>query len=515
MKIKKKRSSRIQSKLIKYIWICVIPLIILFSIAIARLYVYYQEYDLLVRNITSANEYNMSFKQSMDEMMYRIIIGSANWTNAVEKLEDEDPKALISEAVTHFEELKSKTTEENVRTDLTALIKLLGILDERVDDILKNVEEGGHYDENMEMLDMNIRTLTSLIQEDIQKYIYDEAHNMEMLRRQVASSLLNTIRIIIVTLLVILAAIFFLSRRLSERITEPITELVSATERFASGDFTVSYQLSSNDEMETLADSFNSMVKEIENLIEDIHREQEISKDAELRLLQEQINPHFLYNTLDAIVWAAEAGENQKAIQIIKELSSFFRISLSKGRSQITIRDEREHIKNYLEIQRYRYQDILDYEIDISEDILGYNIQKLTLQPVVENAIYHGIKNKRGGGKIRVEGYLVEDRPEEIEFRIIDNGIGMKEEELERLRELISGKKEVALQAGADEAGAGSELSVSPVSKEVNGFGMANVEKRIEMMYGSGYGMTVDSTYGEGTTVTIRIPVVKEETEVM
>ena len=191
MKAKKKRGSKIQSKLIKYIWICVIPLIILFSIAIIRLYGFYQDYDLLVRNITSANEYNMSFKESMDEMMYRIIIGSANWTNADEKLEDDDPKALISEAKEHFIQLREKTTEDNVRADLTALIRLLEILDERVEDILKNVEEGGHYDENMEMLDMNIRTLTSLIQEDIQKYIYDEAQNMEMLRRQVASSLLN------------------------------------------------------------------------------------------------------------------------------------------------------------------------------------------------------------------------------------------------------------------------------------------------------------------------------------
>ena len=191
----KKKSSKIESKLITYIWICVIPLIVLFGVAIVRLYSYYQEYDLLVRNITSANEYNMSFQDSMDEMMYRIIIGNANWTDPEEKLGDEDPKSLINEAVIHFENLRDKTTEYNVRSDLDALIRILGILDERVDDILKNVEEGGHYDENMEMLDMNIRTLTSLIQDDIQKYSYDEAKNMEMLRREVAASLLRPPRL--------------------------------------------------------------------------------------------------------------------------------------------------------------------------------------------------------------------------------------------------------------------------------------------------------------------------------
>ena len=482
MQNKKKKLSRIQSKMILYIWICVIPLIILFGFALARLFRYYQDYDLLVRNITSANKYNMSFKDNMDEMMYRIIIGNANWTNPEEKLENEDPKLLISEAKDHFVMLKKKTGEESVRTDIDALIKLLGILDERVDDILRNVSEGGHYDENMEMLEMNIRTLTSLIQEDIQKYIYDEATYMERLRIDVRRSLLGTVRIIIVMLIVIIVFILIMSRKLSNRITEPITELCDMTERFAGGDFTVAYHTDSNDEMHTLAESFNSMVREIKVLVEDIHREQENAKDAELRLLQEQINPHFLYNTLDAIVWMTEAGEKQKAIQIIQELSSFFRISLSKGQSEITIRNEKEHVKNYLEIQRYRYQDILDYEIDFDEDILEDHIQKLTLQPIVENAIYHGIKNKRGGGLIKVSGRR---DGSDIVFTVEDNGIGMDTEGLARLRKLISG--EIVLD-------------------EQRGFGMANVEKRLEMLYGEKYGITVDSERDVGTTVTVRIP---------
>jgi two-component system sensor histidine kinase YesM len=479
---KRKKSSKIQSKLITYIWICVIPLIGLFAFAVVRLYSFYQEYDLLVRNITSANEYNMSFKDSMDEMMYRIIIGSANWTDPEKKLEGEDPKALIAAAVVHFEELRDKTTEQNVKSDLNALIKLLGILDERVDDILKNVEEGGHYDENMEMLDMNIRTLTSLIQDDIQKYIYDEAHNMELLRREVAASLLTTVRLLVILLILFIVFIYVISRRLSRRITEPITELVSMTEKFAGGDFSVSYHTNSNDEMETLAESFNSMVKEIETLIEDIHKEQENAKDAELRLLQEQINPHFLYNTLDAIIWMTESGENQKAIQVIQELSSFFRISLSKGQSEITIKNEREHVKSYLEIQRYRYQDIMDYEIDFDEEILDYHIQKLTLQPIVENALYHGIKNKRGRGMIKVSGKL---EGGDIIFKIEDNGIGMNEDELQKLRLLIAGRV---------------------VQDDQSGFGMANVQKRLQMLYGASYGMTVESTYQEGTCVTVCIP---------
>ena len=478
----KKKNSRIQSKLVAYIWACVIPFIVLFVFAAVQLIGYYQKYDRLVRNITSANLFNMDFKDSMDEMMYRIIIGSANWTDPERKLEGEDPKGLIEDARIHFTELRNKTTEQNVQADLDALIKLLGILDERVDDILANVEEGGHYDENMEMLDMNIRTLTSLIQDDIQKYIYDEATNMEMLRRQVAASLVSSIRVLVLLLIAMIIIIVILSRRLSQRITQPITELCDMTEKFAGGDFTVSYHTNSNDEMETLAESFNSMVKEIETLIDDIHREQENAKDAELRLLQEQINPHFLYNTLDAIIWMTESGENKKAIQIIQELSSFFRISLSKGQSEITISNEKEHVRSYLEIQHYRYQDILEYEINFDEAILEYHIQKLTLQPIVENALYHGIKNKRGMGKISVTGTMDGN---DIVFTVEDNGIGMKPEELDELRDLISGRV---------------------VKDDAKGFGMANVEKRLEMLYGARYGMTVESEYTKGTKVTVRIP---------
>lgn len=482
MNDKKTKNSRIQSRLITYIWICIFPFILFFGFAIFRLLKYYQSNDQMVRNITSANEYNMDFKNSMDEMMYKIIIGSANWTNSEKKLEGEDPKGLIAEAKEHFIILSKNATAQNVQADLDQLIKLLGILDERVDDILKNVAEGGHYDENIEMLDRDIRTLTSLIQDDIQKYIYDEATNMEMLRREVAASLVSTLRLLVIMLILMLLVVYLLSRRLSRRITQPITELAAMTEKFAGGDFTVSYHTNSNDEMETLAESFNSMVKEIEVLIEGIHREQEIAKDAELRLLQEQINPHFLYNTLDAIIWMTESGENKKAIQIIQELSSFFRISLSKGQSEITIKNEKEHVRSYLEIQHYRYQDILDYEIDFDEDILENHIQKLTLQPIVENALYHGIKNKRGRGMIRVSGRADGN---DIVFTVEDNGRGMTEEELARLRRLISGEES---------------------SDDQRGFGMANVEKRLEMLYGSEYGMTVKSEFDKGTEVTVRIP---------
>ena len=485
MNREKRKKSRIRYRIITYIWICVLPLAGLAGYALSRLYSYHREYDQLVRNITGTNTYNMSFKESMDETMYRIIIGSANWTDPETKLKDDNPKNLIKGAKDYFSGMRDRATEANVRSDLEQLVKLLGILDERVDDILANVEEGGHYDENMELLDVNIRTLTALVQEDIQKYIYDEAANMEQLRRYVASSLVTTVRAMVILLVIILVFIFVMSHKLTKSITEPVTELMDMTERFARGDFTVSYHPNSDDEMETLAESFNSMVGEIKTLVDDIHREQVNARDAELRILQEQINPHFLYNTLDAIMWMTESGENEEAIMMLQELSNFFRTSLSKGQSVITIRTEMEHVKSYLNIQRYRYQDILDFELDFADEIMDYYVQKLTLQPIVENALYHGIKNKRGKGMIKVTG--VSDG-EDILLTVEDNGIGMKEDELAHLRGLISGEIK---------------------DDEQHGFGMANVEQRLQMHYGRAYGMRVSSTYGEGTKVVVRIPKVE------
>lgn len=479
---KNAKKSKIQNKMISYIWICVLPFVMLFAFSVVNLIRYYQHYDRLVQNITSANKYNLSFKSEIDEMMYRIIIGSANWSDPEQKLKGDAPIELIDEAIAHFEELRSNTVNQNVKSDIKALIKLLGILKERVNDILANVEEGGHYDENMEMLDLNIRTLTSLVQDDIQTYIYDEATNMENLRKQVQENIIKTLKVLIIVTLIVTAFVVIVSRRLARGITKPITELCDMTEKFAGGDFSVSYYPESNDEMQTLAESFNTMVGEIETLIEDIHQEQENAKDAELRLMQEQINPHFLYNTLDAIIWLTESGEKKQAVQMIQELSTFFRVTLSKGRKEITIGEEREQIRSYLEIQHFRYQDILEYEINFDENILGYQIQKLTLQPIVENALYHGIKNKRGMGRILVTGECV---GEDIIFKIKDNGIGMPKEKLEHLIKQINDEDQQNIKEG---------------------FGMANVQARIRMKYGDSYGMTIESVYQEGTTVTVKIP---------
>lgn len=171
-----------------------------------------------------------------------------------------------------------------------------------------------------------------------------------------------------------------------------------------------------------LNSSFNQMVEEIGHLVEDIRVEELNLRAAELRVLQEQINPHFLYNTLDNIIWLAESKDTEQVVRMVSSLSSFFRTTLKQGAGVITVKEEEQHIRSYLEIQQFRYRDILEYEIAIPEELYEYEIIKLTLQPLVENALYHGIKNKRGGGHIRVSGVLCQDV---MIFKVQDDGIGM------------------------------------------------------------------------------------------
>lgn len=179
------------------------------------------------------------------------------------------------------------------------------------------------------------------------------------------------------------------------------------------------------------------MKGEIGRLIEDIRQEQNQRRVMELQLLQEQINPHFLYNTLDTIVWLAEGGQNREVVDMVTSLSEFFRTTLSGGKDFITIKEEMGHIESYLQIQKIRYQDILDYEVALDKSLEEYRILKLTLQPLVENALYHGIKNKRGRGHIWVRGYARDDR---AVFEIRDDGAGMTQEEMEAVQRKLRGR---------------------------------------------------------------------------
>lgn len=293
---------------------------------------------------------------------------------------------------------------------------------------------------------------------------------------------IRVITIIVVMLCIMFTVVMYFF--ISEKLTLPIVNLKNKMKQAERGIFTVKAECKNKDEIADLCTSFNKMLENINHLIEKNKREQEELSKSELKVMQAQINPHFLYNTLDAIVWLSEAKENESVIQITKALSGFFRTTLSKGREWITIREEIEHISSYLIIQKMRYRDILDYHIDVDEDILNCGILKLMLQPIIENALYHGIKNKKSCGSIIVKGS--KRNSEGILLEVIDNGNGMTDERLREVIENLNG-----------------ELRNPPKNES---FGLRNVNQRIKLYYGKQYGLNIKSEFAKGTYVSIIIP---------
>jgi len=279
-----------------------------------------------------------------------------------------------------------------------------------------------------------------------------------------------------ISLVVALLLSFLLSRNL----TRPIHQMQKHMSEVEKGNFDIQVLVDSTREIGMLARAFNLMVVRIRELMAQVVKEQEFKRKSELNALQAQINPHFLYNTLDSIVWMAENDKSAEVVRMTSALARLFRASISKGSELVPIRNEVEHISNYLTIQKMRYRDKLDFCIDVDDAIKGNLTLKVLLQPLVENAIYHGIKNKYGTGTIRITG---EREGETIVLRVNDNGVGMDEETRKSL------------------------LSPATDAKQGKGVGLMNVHERIRLYFGKIYGLTIDSEPDEGTTVTVKFPV--------
>ncbi|MBW5445421.1 HAMP domain-containing protein [Cohnella sp. CFH 77786] len=289
---------------------------------------------------------------------------------------------------------------------------------------------------------------------------------------------------VMLSILFTITLYFFITARL----TRPIQFLKNKMRQAASGYLDAKVKPAGQDEIADLGKSFNIMLEKIKALLDQSIREKELVQKAELRTLQAQINPHFLYNTLDSVVWMAEAGKKDQVIQLVQAFSRFFRISLNKGRDWISIKSELDHVQSYLIIQQIRYRDILDYEISVDGELQVFPILKMTLQPLVENALYHGIKNKRGKGMIRIGGHVEQER--DIVLTVEDDGAGMSAERLAEVREGLNRQRA----PDEEEDGAGG------------GFGLQNVHQRIRLYFGERYGVGIESAEGAGTRIFVRIP---------
>jgi two-component system sensor histidine kinase YesM len=296
--------------------------------------------------------------------------------------------------------------------------------------------------------------------------------------------------------LLLIGALWY-SRYSTNRITDSIHSSLGSMEntvrRIAEGRFGDRVSGMNVEELQELGDQINEMANQLETLIQETQQKSEHLAKAELRTMQAQINPHFLYNTLDTIVWQAESGKADEVVRLTRSLSDFFRISLSSGADWIPVPQELKHVSAYLSIQKTRYRDILDYEVDECEELQNIYMPKLLLQPLVENALYHGIKTKRGGGRIEVR---VKVGRGTLTFTVKDNGKGMSVERLMAVQESLQ------------------EETTMPVQQAMepghSGFGLRNVDLRIRLFYRKQKGLTIRSDC-DGTEVSFTIPIKTRE----
>jgi len=442
---------------------------------------YSRQYDVIINNITTANSISGSIKPEIDTEMWRIVAGKINFT-------DGNQYAYINEKNGQLFTMMANTDSKPAQVKLDVVLRTMRTLKEYVDMMGNQIVKNSTAAENEAVLE-KIRFVTGVVEEAVQNYVVYEVDRTSDQYDQMRSSFL---RWEIFSIALIIGAVGFAvlaAWGLSRSIYTPIKKLHDVTTTITKNDLQALMTSDNVDEITELGMSFNIMIGKIRELLDSKSKEQENLRKAELRALQAQINPHFLYNTLDTIIWMAEAKKNEQVIEIVSALSSFFRISLSKGRDWITIGEEIERTKSYLTIQKMRYRDILDYEVQADESVAKYTILKLILQPLVENALYHGIKNKRQGGTI-----IVRAKPKnetEVQLEVEDNGIGFTPDKLAQLQdELEDDSGDIKLESG---------------------FGLGNVNKRIRLYYGKQYGVSVISEYHTGTCVTLIIPAIKEE----
>lgn len=460
---------------IRYSYIAIlIPLALFIIYAFINMWSMNRKYFEMIDSTVKASQFSIDFKNDFDYETYLVIVGNKSY-------EESGIEEMLENAENVVYELEQITTgKDNIRR-LESVNKYLQNLSTYASRIKENIDKENLYEENMLIWENDVQIVTTLVNDAVVEFIYYDIRDVEEERVAYNARFTTLILSVLIATFIIFAVIAFFSYYIPLSISRPIKKITEVTNKVASGDLSVRSEEFEGEETAMLSTSLNAMIDKINELLEQVTFEQIRLRKAEFELLQSQINPHFLYNTLDAIVWLAESGEKEKVVSTVSSLSNFFRASLNQGKDIVTVKEDIGHVRSYLEIQKVRYQDILDYEIDIPGEIEKYLIPKITIQPLVENAIYHGIKNKRGKGKITITGQKHEDF---ISISVSDNGLGIDEDRLKVVLNNINNRSE----------------------SEKTTYGLYNVNERIRLDFGDEYGINIDSKYGEGTTVSIKLP---------
>jgi two-component system sensor histidine kinase YesM len=432
-------------------------------------------YNRLITNVHKTNRLTQIVKTEVANELWDIVAGN-------KPFEQGRQYTIIADINRQIADIMSTTPAVENRQLLEVAGRALNTLSRYVKRLGRQMEQQGAVIENERMLD-EIRGVSALVADILQDFIVLEIESAAAENRRIKTRALVISAAELAIIACALLFSVFVQSSVAKSVDESIGSLLALSGSIAEGNLDARAEAPHVRELETLTLDLNTMAGKIKTLIEENVREQRNLQKSEMKALQAQITPHFLYNTLDSIVWLAEGKRGDQVISITRALSDFFRISLSHGNEWVRVRDEFKHIESYLTIQKIRYRDILDYSVEYENEMAHNAILKLLLQPLVENALYHGIKNKRGRGLIRAKGWIEGGL---LCFSIADNGIGMTDERLAAVRE---------------------QVRLPPESKSLRpSFGLYNVARRLELYYNRNGILDIQSVYREGTSVTLRIP---------
>lgn len=478
---KKTRSGSIKNKLTFSFLLIIVIMIIptVYSISVTRQHT--QRYDQIITNVSRANRINQIVKVDISNEIWEIVAGFKQFQDGIQY-------EILDTITTGFTEMMESTEVEKNQQLIEVAFRAESTLQYYVDLLGEQIAANAPVSENEQILE-EIRGCASLLNDILQDFIVAEIETAAVTNESIKQATRNlTLIQVIIACIVVIVAITSLAS-ITRNIRRPIHDMEELSNRIAVGDLEARAELPHVEELDHLTENLNIMAGKLKDLLEENIREQQNLQKAEMKTLQAQITPHFLYNTFDTIIWLAESGQTDQVIEITRAFSSFFRISLSKGHEWIPIEQELDHVRHYLTIQGIRYRDILDYTIEFDESLAGKKVLKLMLQPLVENAIYHGIKNKRGRGELKV---TVKGEGDSILFSVEDNGMGFTPERLEEV------KAELACDAEAE--------------KLTAVYGLYNVNKRLKLYYDDTVNLNIVSEYKKGTKVSFVIPVEFEMT---
>ncbi len=461
---------------ISLLFIAFIPTI--YSSVVTQIHI--RQYSQIISNVGTANNINSTVKNDIPAELWNIISGK-------QAIQDGNQYHMLDEVYAKLSLMLMINKNAESRGKLEVANRTTATLRRNIDMLISQMKKGSTVTQNEATLD-EIRTITSLFSDIMQDFIVTEIESANKTNQSLrnTSIILAALQIIITIIAIIISINGFI--KVSDAIEKPISDMENLSTKVAHGDLTARIDIPHVDELDTLAANLNTMTSQIDVLIKKNMEEQKNFQKAEMKALQAQITPHFLYNTFDTIVWLAEEEKTDEVVRITKAFSQFLRISLSRGHEWITISQELDHIQNYLTIQKIRYADILNYTIDADEDLMDIKMIKLVLQPLIENAIYHGIKNKRGRGELKVSVHYSDETKKFIRFVVEDNGAGFTEERLGQVR---------------------NELRTGAVDSEKlsSVYGLYNVNKKLKLYYGDQTdGLIIESEAGKGSKISFTIP---------